>query len=199
MVRSKFLGPLAVLVSLGVATVARATVMVEVPLERMVAESSAIVLGRVERVGVRLELDAQHHATPHTVSVVRVSEWLRGPGTSELVTIDEIGGTSPTLSMAVAGTPEYRRGEEVVVFLRALGGDRYRTFAMAQGHFEILRGVPGADDVVVRDTSAIGLASWEHGPMTITHGHRSAMRLAHFLGYVRTTLEQVDADLRRVR
>jgi hypothetical protein len=214
--KSRALSPAVALaaVALLLASSASATVMVEVPIEDMVRDADAIAVGTVERVGVRLEMIDGVGAEPHTIVTLRVREWLKGGG-EDVVTIDEIGGVTPQVSMAIAGTPEYHRGQEVVVFLRSVGRDRYRTFAMAQGHFEIQRGVPGVDDVVVRDTSELGLATWssrsptdrgdrETGPMIIHEGGRSAMRLADFLAYVDSALAQLRLpagadDTRRTR
>lgn len=170
---------------------ARATVMVEVPLETMIREADAIVVGVVEQVGARLVM-RQDGAEPHTITTLRVREWVKGSG-GALVRIDELGGTVAQRSTRIAGTPEYTPGEEVVVFLRRTPEGALRTFAMVQGRFGIRRGVPGADDVVVRDTSAVGFASWASGPMAIDHGGVRAMRLDDFLGYVRATLEQSGA------
>src|SRR5690606_12145544 len=70
---------------------AAATVMVEVPLERMVREADAIVVGRVERVGVRLVMLPGGGAEPHTITTIRAVEWIKGDG-CERVRLDEIGG-----------------------------------------------------------------------------------------------------------
>ncbi|AKF06836.1 hypothetical protein DB32_003985 [Sandaracinus amylolyticus] len=172
---------------------ARATVMVEVPLEAMVRDADVIVVGVVEDVGARLVMLPDGGAEPHTITTLRVREWVKGSG-GELVRIDEIGGVTSQVAMRIAGTPEYARGEEVVVFLRRTPEGALRTFAMVQGRFGIRRGVPGADDVVVRDTTSIGFASWASGPMAIEHGGVRAMRLADFLAFVRATLEQIETD-----
>ena len=87
--------------------------------------------------------------------------------------------------MRIVGTPEYRSREEVIVFLRALPDGGYRTYAMAQGHFEVLHAVGAAQPVVVRDTRAITMARWVNGQMSLDHGQRAEMPLAVFLQYVR--------------
>lgn len=168
---------------LALAGVARATVMVEIPFERLVAESDAIVHGRVLRTGSRLEADAGGYFVPHTITEIEVLESLKGAADARVV-IDEIGGTYQQGGMWIEGTPRYHRGEEAVVFLRALPGGAHRTFGMAQGHFEVRHGVPGVEPVVVRDTSAIGMASWARGPMELQPGVVRTMPLAAFLDYV---------------
>ena len=180
---------LALVLVLAGARPAHATVMRDVPLELLVAESDVIVRATVERVGVRLDLGTGH-AEPHTVVSLRVTEAIKGE-VDERIVVDELGGTTPQgLGTWVEGTPRYRVGEDVVVFLDRTARGALRTYAMCQGHFEVRHGVGGAADVVVRDTSAVGLASWEHGAMTIEHGGVRAMPLDAFLGFVRDALSQ---------
>lgn len=172
-------------VVLGGAAPAHATVMIEVPMERLVDEADLVVHGRVTATGARLEPNADGRLEPHSITVVRVTEVLAGtPRGSELV-IDEIGGAVQGRAMRIAGTPEYRVGEEVVLFLRALPGGEYRTYAMAQGAFEVLPAVGAAEAVVVRDTRAVSMARWAAGTMQLDHGQRAQMPLAAFLEYVR--------------
>lgn len=174
------------------ATAARATVMVEVSMERLVAESDLVVHGRVTATGTRLAPNEAGRLEPHTITIVRVIEVLAGvPRGSELV-IDELGGEIQGHGMRIAGTPEYRPGEEVVLFLRALPNGEYRTYAMAQGAFEVLPAVGAAEPVVVRDTRAIAMASWVGGAMTLDHGQRAEMPLSAFLGYVRALARAIE-------
>ena len=173
------------------APTAHATVMVEIPLEDLVRDADAIVLGTVERVGVRLQMDPDGQGMdPHTITVVRVSEWLKGSG-NDLVTIDELGGVMGEMGLRIDGTPEYRPNQRVVVFLHRVDG-RLRTLQMAQGAFEVLPGVPGTPSIVQRDLEAIGLARWTEGQMSVEHGGRSAMRLDDFLAFVRATLTNLE-------
>lgn len=191
MTRARFLlTAAAALAALALALPARATVMVEIPIEDLVRDADAIVYGTVERVGTRLQrAPGTTGLDPHTITTVRVQEWLKGEG-GERVTIDELGGEMGQMGLRIAGTPSYRVGETVVVFLHRVDG-RYRTLQMAQGAFEVLPGVPGTPSVVQRDLEAIGLARWTSGQMTVEHGGRSAMRLDDFLGFVRATLESL--------
>ena len=165
------------------ASVARATVMVEVPFARLAAESDVIVHGRVLRTGSRLVIDPAG-TQPHTLTELDVYEPIKGD-VGDRIVIDEIGGTVQDRGMWIEGTPRYRQGEECVLFLRALPDGTYRTYAMAQGHFEVRPGVPGVAPSVVRDTSAIGFASWAHDVMEIQPGAVASMPLDAFLTYVR--------------
>jgi hypothetical protein len=174
-----------------VAPVARATVMVPIPLEDMVRDASAIVHARVIRSGSRLALE--DGGRPHTLTQLEVIEWLSGTGGAQ-ITIDEIGGSHPAGDLVITGTPVYRAGDEVVVFLRSttsVEGAAYRTMGMIQGQFVVRHGVPGVNDTVVRDTSDIGLATWDGGPMSVVEGGREVMQLEAFLAWIRDTVEQL--------
>jgi hypothetical protein len=171
---------------------ARATVMIEVPFDRLVAESDLVVHGRVVRTGARL-VDEGGGLEPHSVAVLALIEVLRGTPPGAEVVIDEIGGRVQGTEMRIAGTPEYRQGEEVVVFLRALPDGTYRTYAMAQGRFEVLPALAGAERVVVRDTRAVAMARWSRGRMALDHGAVAAMPLGELLAYVRSVVDAVEA------
>ena len=178
--------PVAV-IPLAAAPIAHATVMVPIPLEDMVRDAAVIVHARVIRSGSRLSLDGD--ATPHTVTQLQVIEWLAGDASSTQITIDELGGTFGDRGMTITGTPTFRAGEEVVLFLRSTP-DGLRTLGMVQGQFVVQRGVPGTADVVVRDTSEVGLATWEGGPMSVVEGGRESMELQAFLAWIRDAVVQ---------
>lgn len=168
--------------------VASATVMVPVPLEDMVRDATAIVHARVVRTGSRLVRDGDR-TMPHTMTELEVIEWLSGSTGVTRIQIDELGGTYPGGGVAIDGTPTYRVGDEVVVFLRSTSMG-FRTLAMVQGQFVVRHGVPGTPDVVVRDTTDIGLATWEGGPMSVIEGGREQMELQPFLAWIRGAVAQ---------
>lgn len=162
---------------------AAATVMVEVPIEDMARAADAIVLGRVVSSEVRVVIDPVRGAVPHTLTRVAVQEWISGTGAGTVV-IDELGGEIQGHGLAISGTPAYGVGEEVIVFLERADG-RLRTYAMAQGRFEIRRGVGGVPDRVQRDLSDIAFARWGNGAMQVDHGSEPAVSLDTFVEYVR--------------
>lgn len=192
MTKSRWLSRLLIVVALLApplvgSPVASATVMVSIPLEDMVRDASAVVHARVIRSGSRIALE--DHGRPHTVTRLEVIEWLSGTGGSQ-ITIDEIGGSHPAGELVITGTPVYRTGDEVVVFLRSTDVG-YRTMGMIQGQFVVRHGVPGTPDTVVRDTRDIGLATWEGGPMSVTEGGRESMALDAFLTWIRDAAAQL--------
>ena len=162
---------------------AAATVMVEVPIEDMARDAHAIVVGRVLSSEVRVVVDPVRGAQPHTLTELRVEEWITGPGGARVV-IDELGGEIQGQGLAISGTPVYRTGEEVIVFLERADG-RLRTYAMAQGRFEIRRGVSGVSDHVTRDLSDVAFARFSGGRMQVDHGLDPAVSLEIFLEHVR--------------
>lgn len=189
MTRSRLVSIAALMLSvLAIGLPAHATVMVEIPIEDLVRDADAIVYGTVERVGVRLvRAPGQAGLDPHTTTTIRVHEWIKGEGGTH-VSLDELGGEMGEVGLRIDGTPRYRAGQLVVVFLHRVQG-RYRTLQMAQGAFEVMPGLPGTPSIVQRDLGAIGLARWTEGRMTVEHGGRTAMRLDDFLAFVRASLE----------
>ena len=86
--------------------------------------------------------------------------------------------------MRIAGTPQYRPGEEVIVILDRDTdglGEYFRTYGLVQGKFVVLRGVPGMPSVVMRDAEAVGFARWRNDEMTIEHGGETVMSLSQFV------------------
>jgi len=162
---------------------AAATVMVEVSIEDMARDADVIVVARVIRTEVRVIIDPVHGAEPHTLTELAVRDWIVGPGGARVV-IDELGGEIQGEGLVIAGTPVYQPGTEVIVFLERAGG-RLRTYAMAQGRFEIRRGVAGVPDHVVRDLSGVAFATWTGGRMRVGPGLGAAVELSVFVDYVR--------------
>lgn len=166
-------------------TPAEATVMVEVPLERLVDDADAIVLGRVQSVDVQMVL-RDGSVEPNTLAGVRVERWLKGNGGGN-VTVRELGGVHRAGGMWIDGTPRYRVGEEVLLFLvhhPEHPGD-YRTYAMAQGKLLVRRGVPGTPDIALRDLEGIAFAHWADGAMQVEDaGGEPAMQLSELLAFI---------------
>ncbi|HHH28620.1 MAG TPA: hypothetical protein ENK57_09780 [Polyangiaceae bacterium] len=162
---------------------ANATVMVEVSLEDMARDADAIVMGRVTRTEVRVVMDPVRGAVPHTITEIEVADWILGSG-GATVRVDELGGDIQGSGLIIAGTPVYGVGEEVIVFLEQAQG-RLRTYAMAQGRFEIRRGVGGVPDHVQRDLSDITFARWGRDGMNLDHSSDPPVALETFVEYVR--------------
>lgn len=173
---------------------AHATVVVEIPLEQLVADSDAIVHATVLRTGAQLET-FDGRLEPHTIAELQVADWLKGSG-AERLSIDEIGGTVNGSGSWIDGTPRYHAGEEVIVFLRRLPDGSFRTVGMEQGRFDVVHTVSIASSsiatVVERDTTTLAFASWVNGQMQVRDGGRSpSVDYDTFVGFVTSVVEQL--------
>jgi hypothetical protein len=169
-----------------IASTASATIMVELSLDELIRQADVIVHGTVVASDVRLEL-REGRQEPHTITTIRVHEWLAGQG-GETVQFRELGGAHQRGGRRYVGTPEYLPGEEVVVFLerRPEPPHDLRTLAMAQGKFVVRHGVPGVPACVVRELSGIAFARWVDGRQTVSAARgEPAMELQTFLDFVR--------------
>lgn len=176
----------AVLAVVVCASSAAATVMVEVPLEDMARDADAIVHGVVERTGTQMVV-REGAMEPQTLTTIRVREWLEG-GPADRVTVREIGGEWQGGGLRIDGTPSYRPGEEVILFLERHPerSDEYRTYAMVQGKFVVLHGVPGVPSMVRRDLESVAFARWSGGEMSVQGAQSGpALPLESFLDLVR--------------
>lgn len=180
--------------TLATASTASATVMVEVPLEDLIQQADAIVHGTVVRTAVRLEM-REGALEPQTITTIRVREWIAGEGGDE-VELRELGGVWQGGGVRFDGTPEYRAGEEVVVFLERRREEPrdLRTLAMVQGKFEVRHGAPGVPSCVLRDLSGVAFARWADGQQTVSEpGDDPAMELETFLDFVRRVRRDAEA------
>lgn len=154
---------------------ASATVVVVLPLDTMVAEADAVVLGTVREVRVVPAVSGD----PFTVHVLSVEEWVKGDGPRRIA-IRELGGTVGDRGVFVPGVPRYREGDRHLVFLRRSGEDTYTTLGLAQGAYRI--------DQAGRATRALD-------ELTFVAPRADAMRPVHV---VETPVELTDL-LARVR
>lgn len=155
-----------------------ATVLVELPLDDLIASADAIVMGEVVSVGTRLQM-RQRRVEPWTATVVRVDRaW--GHPVGRHVVVEERGGLWQGGGMRIAGTPEYRPSERVVLMLRLDPEGRWRTWGMAQGRFVVRAAVDGPT-WVERDLSDAAFAHWSNGRMQLRHLPPTSMPLADLL------------------
>lgn len=171
------------------ASPALATVLADLALEDMAFDADATVIGRVSSVGTRLEM-ANGAAEPWTVTTLRVEQYVGGREASvpPTVLVEERGGRLQDGSgMRIAGTPEYREGERVLVFLRKDDRGRFRTYGMVMGRF-VLRAAVDGPTMAMRDVSDVGLAHWSNGQMQVAHGGVEEMPLDDLLARIATAL-----------
>lgn len=176
----------ALALSLSLAAPASATVMVELSLDELIQQADVIVHGTVTESAVRVEM-RDGSLEPQTLTTIRVHEWIAGAG-GETVQLRELGGSWQGGGVHYDGTPEYQRGEEVVVFLerRPDAPHDLRTLAMVQGKFSVRHGVPGVPSCVLRDLSSISFARWADGRQSVSEpSEEAAMELQTFLEFIR--------------
>jgi len=118
-----------------------------------------------------------------------VDRWLKGGAASNEITLHERGGHHRGRGMRVAGTPTYRVGERVLVFVERDSRGRYRTFGLSQGRFLVrLAAAPGVP-TLVRDFRGASFARWMHGRMQVDEVTPPIVRLDELLTRVEQVLE----------
>lgn len=122
-----------------------ATVLLPAEFREIVHGSQVIVHGTVVDVrstwtGDRLRIE--------TVVTLEAASYLKG-GPGERVTFRVPGGTIGRYRALLVGAPEFRAGDEVVLFLRADGPAVAHVFGLNQGVFRIRRELRSGRRVVV--------------------------------------------------
>lgn len=118
--------------------VAHATTLIKLDLKDLTAKSEQIVMGRVLSLDAKLE-----GGRVFTYVTLQVSERLKGQG-DPTVTLRLVGGRTPDLATLVSGQANFRRGEEVLVFLERPTMSRHLLVTgMSQGKFRVVRGPDG--------------------------------------------------------
>ena len=99
--------------ALVVTSLASATTVKQMSLRDLAKKSDAIVLAHVEDASARYESNKEIY----TYITLRVLEPVKGPKADAIITIRQLGGVVGDIASIVPGTPTFKRGEEVVVFL----------------------------------------------------------------------------------
>jgi hypothetical protein len=108
--------------------------MVALPLPQLTAKAGAIVHGTVSDVRSDWNADRTHIFTFITVHVDRYLKGDLGP----TITVMEFGGTVGGMRQFIAGTPQFTRGEEVVLFLSLHPPMYPAVLALSQGKFSVV-------------------------------------------------------------
>ncbi len=111
----------------------RATVLVPAEFREIVTGSQIIVYGRVADVHAEWADDRRRI---DTVVSLEVSSYLKG-GPGDVVTFRVPGGQIGRYRSVTVGAPEFRAGEEAVVFLNAAGPAVAHVFGLSQGVFRV--------------------------------------------------------------
>jgi len=119
-----------VLFALGIA--ASATTLERLNLDQMIERSSLIVRGQV------LDSSAvKRGSTIYTVYRVKVTQWIKGSGSSQVLEVNLPGGKLGGYRQSFAGTPTLQPGAENVLFLWTSPRGFQHVLGLSQGVFDI--------------------------------------------------------------
>jgi hypothetical protein len=120
-------------------------VMVEVSLEQLVRDADLIVVGAVESVESQMI-----NGKIFSFATISVSSKIKGEleGGQDKIIVKFPGGKVGDIGMKVGNSPNYKKDEEVVVFLKNLQGEsHYLTAGSSQGKFIISDGVVLSENI----------------------------------------------------
>ncbi len=140
---------------------ARATVVVQLTRAQHACQSSLVVRASVAD---QRSLWNEDHSQIITLTRLRVTQYVRGTGPTELI-VRQFGGRVGDLVSEVPGDGALLQGQDVVLFLRAGSGVVYLT-ALAQSVYLVVHS-PGQPEMVRRTLHDLSFATQANGRMTI--------------------------------
>lgn len=132
-------------------TPTRATVVMQVPLERMAQEADVIVHARVGAQQVRW---AEGRARILTLTDIEVLDAVKGATKGDVMTIYQVDGTLDGITYKIPGIVRFKPGEEIVLFAMRFE-DKLVTFGVGLGKYVVAR---DGDDALV--FPELGLSSY---------------------------------------
>ena len=160
--RRRFLWTLFLIGLVLIAVVARATTLVRLRFPDLVRYSSAI--GRVRCTGAEVRYDKGEIWTDTSFEVV---ERDKGYLPSHIV-VRHPGGTLDHLHSHVEGAPEFRPGEELILFLWGTPGNHYTVLGWSQGTFRIRKDPRSGSETITQDSYEIPVFDPESNGFTKT-------------------------------
>jgi hypothetical protein len=126
------------------ASMASATTVQKLSMKDLSKNSAAIARAQVEDVVARYDVNKEIY----TYITLRVLEPVKGSSKDEVITIRQIGGVVDNIASVVPGTPTFKKGEEVVVFLSRHDAAGYPwVMGLQQGKFSVSQDENGAKKV----------------------------------------------------
>jgi hypothetical protein len=119
------------LIAMVLAVPAFATTVKKMDLPELVSVSDSIVQGTVESVEARWE-----DKSIYTYTSIRVDEGMKGAPRRALM-IRQPGGTIGSLNVNAPGTPQFKQGDQVIVFLRDRKDGTFDVVGLGQGKYDI--------------------------------------------------------------
>ena len=166
------------------ASTAGATTVQKHSLQELAKKSDAIVLARVEDETARYDANKEIY----TYITLRVLEPVKGPQKDDVITIRQIGGVVGNIASIVPGTPTFKKGEEVVVFLTQKDAAGYPwVMGLQQGKYSVSLDDKGQKSV----RNEIGDLKMASPDGSISEGAKVSpdMPLQAFLDGIRTGLD----------
>jgi hypothetical protein len=184
--RRRFLW-LILLAGLGlIAIVANATTMVHLQFAELVQYASAIA--RVHCIGSESRMENGEIWTDTQFRVMN-----REKGTlAEIIVVRQPGGKLLGLRSRVDGSPEFRQGEEVFLFLLSRPGGKFNVVGWSQGTFRIRRNAQTGIETVTQDSAGIPAYNPESHQFE-TLGLRN-LRAEILVERIRATLRSVNSS-----
>jgi len=136
------------------------TVVLALSFDELAAQAGRVVVGDVTSIAPRWSADGERI---ETVVEIAVQTELGSVSAGRTVRIVQPGGRIGDIGLVVAGMPEFRVGERVLVFLDARGRDGdgtafHAVVGLAQGKFAVLPRLGGGYDVVQQLPGDLALA-----------------------------------------
>lgn len=122
-------------------SVVQATTMILADEQKLATAADAVVMGRVE--AVRVRPDPRRNGVLTEVQLNVQDTW-KGSANGATIEITELGGDLGTRSEHYFGTPEYRVGEKVLVFLSQRPDGTLHTLGLAMGKFRLIETATGS-------------------------------------------------------
>jgi hypothetical protein len=141
---------------LGLTLSASATTFMRMSLEQLVSAAPLIVRARCQGSIVSAE-----RGEIRTITSFEVRELWKGSAPAVL-RVRLLGGRTAQLTSHVEGVPQFRTGEDVVLFLEPKRNGTYSVVSWAQGTFRIHRAGADAREVVTQDSSAFAPSELLH-------------------------------------
>ena len=132
---------------LWMATSAEATTMVPLSMDQMVDLSSTVVRGKVTNVWT--EPDSTTH-TVWTYAQVEVEKVFKGDTTTDILVVEQPGGTWGTTDTLVESVARFSVGEEGYFFVEELASGRSVTAGMYQGKYNVIFDPYSRQELAVR-------------------------------------------------
>ncbi len=127
-------GCLLALVCFGLVSVAPASIIRYMPLDRMAVEADSILVGQV--IGVRSRMGVRRNRI-HTYVTIQVDRYLKGGAASARITLRLLGGSAEGYRLVVPGMPEFELHENVLVFVEEAEGRVPGVFGLSAGKLSL--------------------------------------------------------------